>query len=242
MSVRIHGKEYAEVKDRIQEFRTRHPDWSIITDIPYRAEDFRWCVFRAIVRSKDDTQAFFGWAYEERTDDKSEVNFTAWVENCETSAIGRALANMGIQISDQRPSAEEMDKVQRMKGETTPAKGGEAVQAKPFLRKKVGPTTLSSSDKLKADIMHIKGEITRVMGHDQVFQQALMNRNLTSLDETITLQTLAELKESLAGFYAYLGERLAEMSVGDAEVTFRNLTEDERKELSESLKKMTMLL
>jgi hypothetical protein len=41
------------------------------------------------------------------------ANKSSWWENCETSAIGRALANMGMSISKQRPSREEMAKVQR---------------------------------------------------------------------------------------------------------------------------------
>jgi len=53
-------------------------------------------------------------AYEERVESTSQVNSTSWVENCETSAIGRALANMNIGVNGQRPSAEEMQKVERM--------------------------------------------------------------------------------------------------------------------------------
>ena len=59
-----------------------------------------------------------GWAEEIRG--QGNVNKTSHVENCETGAVGRALANAGLSGSDfaKRPSREEMGKVQRMQGDT----------------------------------------------------------------------------------------------------------------------------
>lgn len=73
------------------------------------------CVFRAELWI-DQTIIATGWAEEIRG--QGNVNRTSHVENCETSAIGRALANAGIAGSDpsRRASREEMQKVQRYNG------------------------------------------------------------------------------------------------------------------------------
>jgi hypothetical protein len=76
------------------------------------------CVFRAELWV-DSTLISTGWAEEVRG--QGNVNKTSHLENCESSALGRALANAGLAGSDpaKRPSREEMAKVQR--GTTTSA-------------------------------------------------------------------------------------------------------------------------
>src|SRR5687767_15858772 len=73
----------------------------------------REVVFRASVyrTEKSRTPAATGWASERIGD--GDVNTVACLENTETSAIGRALANLGLTASWNRPSREEMDKAQR---------------------------------------------------------------------------------------------------------------------------------
>jgi hypothetical protein len=77
----------------------------------------------------DDTLIATGWAEEVRG--QGNVNKTSHVENCETGAVGRALANAGMAGSDvhKRPSREEMGKVQRMTQSTTA--GSDVVTEKP---------------------------------------------------------------------------------------------------------------
>lgn len=131
------GKNYVEVKDRIHEFRSnpKYEDWSIVTELLWHSEDMTQVVFKAVIRgpvveSKNwvQPQVFIGHAYEEQILEKKrtstgteydDVNMDAWLENCETSAVGRAFANMdiGVHTADGivRPSAEEMKKVEKMK-------------------------------------------------------------------------------------------------------------------------------
>lgn len=101
---------YAPVADRIALFYDRHPTGRIITELVERAEVV---VFRALVyRAADDIHpAATGWAAERVGD--GEINAVACVENTETSAIGRALANLGFTASTKRPSREEMEKASR---------------------------------------------------------------------------------------------------------------------------------
>ena len=102
---------YAPVAERISLFYEAFPRGRIITEMVSRTE--RDVVFRALVyRQTDDSDpAATGWAAEREGD--GEVNAVACLENTETSAIGRALANLGFTASRERPSAEEMAKASR---------------------------------------------------------------------------------------------------------------------------------
>ena len=99
----------------------------ITTLIAYSAGE--WCIFKAELY-EDDRLTATGHAEEHHTD--RGVNSTSHMENCETSAIGRALANCGYAGSDpsKRPSREEMTKVQRMTPSDAP-EGTQRPQASP---------------------------------------------------------------------------------------------------------------
>ena len=114
---------YAPVADRIALFYDRHPTGRIVTDLVERGEVV---VFKALVyRSANDMHpAATGWASERIGD--GEINAVACVENTETSAIGRALANLGFTASSRRPSAEEMEKAARERARLTRESQGSA--------------------------------------------------------------------------------------------------------------------
>ena len=111
---------YATVEERLALFWAAHPDGRITTEI-VRMDDHA-ILFRAdVYRHRDDAHPVaIGHAYEEKSD--RGVNATSHVENAETSAIGRAMANW-IYAAGKRPSREEMGKVERMGG--TPAPSGD---------------------------------------------------------------------------------------------------------------------
>src|SRR5881628_2076408 len=108
---------YAPVAERITRFYETFPRGRIITELVSRTE--RDVVFRALVyRDANDTDAAAtGWAAEREGD--GEINLVACLENTETSAIGRALANLGFTASRQRPSADEMVKASRARARLT---------------------------------------------------------------------------------------------------------------------------
>ena len=104
---------YALVADRITLFYEKYPAGRIVTELVSRTE--REVTFRALVfRGPDDTQpAATGWASEREGD--GQINQVACLENTETSAVGRALANLGFTASSRRPSREEMEKAARQR-------------------------------------------------------------------------------------------------------------------------------
>jgi hypothetical protein len=105
--------DYALVSDRITLFYQRYPAGRIVTELHSRTE--REITFRALVyRGPVDAEAAAtGWASERQGD--GEINSVACLENTETSAVGRALANLGFTASSRRPSREEMEKSARQR-------------------------------------------------------------------------------------------------------------------------------
>jgi hypothetical protein len=103
--------DYAPVADRIALFYQKHSLGQILTDLVSRQDGE--ITFRArVYRTPDDRRpCATGWASEFVGD--GEVNEVACLENTETSAVGRALANLGFTASRLRPSNEEMMKVAR---------------------------------------------------------------------------------------------------------------------------------
>lgn len=89
-------KDYVDVAERIRAFYERYPEGSIQTEMVRLEGDM--VVFRATVyRDREDRCPTTGWAYER--EGVGFVNRTSFIENCETSAIGRALANLNFPTS-----------------------------------------------------------------------------------------------------------------------------------------------
>jgi hypothetical protein len=102
---------YAPVAERIRLFWESFPGGRIETRLVSRTDHD--VVFEArVYRTADEAMpAATGWAAEREGD--GDVNLVACLENTETSAVGRALANLGFTAAKERPSAEEMAKAAR---------------------------------------------------------------------------------------------------------------------------------
>jgi hypothetical protein len=129
--LRLEKGDYAPVADRIALFYAKHPTGRIRTTLIERTDEV--VVFKAsIFRAADDIlAAATGWASERVGD--GDVNAVACLENTETSAIGRALANLGFTASSRRPSAEEMEKADRERARLA------AKVAEPSIRDRLHP-------------------------------------------------------------------------------------------------------
>jgi hypothetical protein len=89
--VNIHGREYETVALRVKKLRTDKPAWAITTEVLHR--DPECVVMKATIA--DDTGRVLGTGHAEEYRQSSSINKTSALENCETSAIGRALAAAG---------------------------------------------------------------------------------------------------------------------------------------------------
>ena len=100
----IKGKEYVTVNQRVQGFWEMFPEGSISTT--WLALERDYCVCQATICNMGVVVAT-GTAQEERT--KVGVNSTSFIENCETSAVGRALGIFGIGSVESIASADETE-------------------------------------------------------------------------------------------------------------------------------------
>lgn len=100
----IKGKDYAEVNQRVKAFRMVYPKGSIETKM-IKCEN-GICQFNAIVY--DDDNNILSTGHAEEKEGSTFINKTSYIENCETSAVGRALGFAGFGIDTSIASAEEV--------------------------------------------------------------------------------------------------------------------------------------
>lgn len=109
-TIDIKGKEYSEVNQRIKAFRMVYPDGIIDTEL--LSNENGVCIFKAQVGYyEDDIDGCVRWlgtGYAYEKEDSSFINKTSYIENCETSAVGRALGMAGFGIDVSVASAEEV--------------------------------------------------------------------------------------------------------------------------------------
>jgi len=107
--------DYVPVSERLEQFYTDHPQGRILTSIVEHDAENGFVLIRAEIyrQQEDSVPSATGHAFENRSE--GYVNKTSYIENCETSATGRALAMLGYEIKRGIASREEMEKTERMK-------------------------------------------------------------------------------------------------------------------------------
>ena len=103
-SINIKGKEYIPVNERVKEFRANYSAFTVLSEIVSLDENS--VVMVARVYDPNGKVVANGYAQEDRN--ASNINKTSYVENCETSAVGRALGMFGIGIDASMASADEV--------------------------------------------------------------------------------------------------------------------------------------
>jgi hypothetical protein len=109
MTYMFNLQDYETVEERLIKFWKDHPDGRIDTRL-VEASATRFIVQAYIYRTEVDQHPWSSGLAEETVQGRG-VNATSALENCETSAIGRALASAGYATKGKRPSREEMAKV-----------------------------------------------------------------------------------------------------------------------------------
>lgn len=152
----IKGKEYAEVNQRIKAFRMVEPDGAIIPEI-VKLENGT-CVMKVTILDGNGKVLAVGHAYE--NEGSTFINKTSYIENCETSAVGRALGMCGFGIDTSVASYEEVANAMENQ---KPKK-----QDKKEEQTKVEVMTL---EKAKATTFEIKGKVCKVgaCSNEQLF-------------------------------------------------------------------------
>ena len=124
-------EDYETVEERLAKFWKDYPDGLVHTDLVEHSTN-RFVVKASIFRTEADAKAWTT-GYAEETVSARGVNSTSALENCETSAIGRALANANYAAKGKRASREEMSKVK-------------AGAPKPFAEKLAEKITVAKED------------------------------------------------------------------------------------------------
>jgi len=146
-------EDYETVEVRLEKFIKDFPDFRVETELVSFQND-RYIVKAWLYRTFADSTPFASGLAEETISSRG-VNATSALENCETSAIGRALANAGYASKGKRPSKEEMVKVARTKLADKPKEYIPVVnEADPWTIKTVAaPTTSAEAVAVVKDII-----------------------------------------------------------------------------------------
>ena len=153
-TISIKGKSYVQVNERVKAFRSspEFKDCAIETLIKELTDDV--CVMCTRILNAEGRVLATGWAREVRNDAASMVNKTSYVENCETSAVGRALGFLGIGIDENICSAEEL-KFALEAQENAPAAPKPQAQVNPTPAKPA-PTNDKENDEFTAFLSDIE--------------------------------------------------------------------------------------
>jgi hypothetical protein len=146
--------DYETVEVRLEKFIKDYPDFRIATELEVVERD-RYIVKAYLFKTTSDSLSWATGYAEEKITDRG-VNSTSALENCETSAIGRALANAGYAAKGKRPSREEMSKVVAQKPVKPAVADGQDYWTTPvneYIKVVDAPVTLEKALHLVQDIM-----------------------------------------------------------------------------------------
>jgi len=179
-------EDYVPVAERLEKFYERFPEGRVITHIIEHNMETGFVLMRAeVYRNADDAQpAATGHAFEIRSE--GYVQKTSYVEVCETSSVGRALALLGFEVKRGIASREEIEKPMRMAA-------GRAAQASE-------PSPEEEAARLDAEIL----QSAAALGYDAakvrkwVNQKFKVTEGLDSLSPELKREVLKKFRENAA--------------------------------------------
>lgn len=108
----IKGKEYAAVAERIRAFRKLCPDGQIVTEFIRLDDGLAVCRAAVSIYDEEGRQKVIGTGTAYEKEGSSNINRTSYIENCETSAVGRALGMAGFGLLGDVATADEVNRAQ----------------------------------------------------------------------------------------------------------------------------------
>lgn len=175
----IKGKKYAEVSERILAFRKLNPNGRIITEIVDKTEND--VTIKAKILDENENELATGYASEIR---KGLVNSISMLENCETSAIGRALGFCGFGIDSGIASGQDMQKAEQFKQKNK--------------KEEIYKDIFISYDEAIKIVKVCINDLCRKQGIVVTDLSAIINKELWSTLEDLNLQQLRRLEGELA--------------------------------------------
>jgi hypothetical protein len=175
--------EYVPVHERVEKFYSRHPQGRITTSVLEHDAEKGFILIRAeVFRGEGDTlPAATGHAYELRS--SGYVQQGSYVEVCETSAVGRALAMLGFEVKRGIASREELQKTARMQAsEQRPAAAGAAGE-RAASASQSAPAEEETADNLDRDILRV----AQSLGYDAAKVRKWVNQKFKVSDGLDTL-------------------------------------------------------
>lgn len=182
--------EYVPVHERVEKFYSKHPQGRITTSVQEHDVEKGFILIRAeVFREQDDAlPAATGHAYELRS--SGHVQQGSYVEVCETSAVGRALAMLGFEVKRGIASREELQKTARMQAERPapaverPAKSPSPPPAAAEAQAATAaPAEAESDDQLDRDIL----QAAQALGYDAAKVRKWVNNKFKVSDGLDTL-------------------------------------------------------
>lgn len=215
-TIDVKGKDYVLVPQRVKAFRMLYPEGFILTDI--LSNDGGVVVMQAKAgyyrENGDPVVLGTGLAFEKQ--DSSYINKTSYIENCETSAIGRALGFLGLGIDAAICSAEELINAmnnqkpferpaQKAAGQAQVTQGAtvpQAAQKAPETAKKPKETVASYMRKAIDQMSRDFGESFNFVACRKALIDGGLIPNKASAD-----MTMEEAEKMVAAFYENFGEQ-----------------------------------
>ncbi|SVB44860.1 uncharacterized protein METZ01_LOCUS197714 [marine metagenome] len=189
-TTKIGKKDYVEVDERIRLFWELHPTWSLITEMIYNCEENLVCIFKATIIDDNKEWRATGHAREFQADKKSMVNKTSHLENCETSAIGRACGVKGIiteyglasanEVRDARKLEKELDELSAVKKVEFTAGGEQKVVPE---KEDPIPDDMLTKDAPKEMIDKILGKSSNNTINDELISLNARAMKITTVEE-----------------------------------------------------------
>lgn len=182
----IKGKDYAEVNQRVKAFRSVHPDGAIITEILSLENGV--CTMKATVLDKDGN--ILGTGHAQEKENSTFINKTSFIENCESSAWGRALGACGFGIDTSIASAEEV--MNAMANQDEPDKPKKTTKA---TTKKTKTDNLSEQ---KAELVELCSEIVKDESKREAVYAAVIANNTQGKKNPNAIKTIEEYEKMKA--------------------------------------------